>query len=89
MSNCKLDTQQTLLDLINKNVTLTSCLSIEEIVNYIYSSNETLQFVAIQNYKTLLHKSRNDIEDNIVSRSIELLDNYRKYVYENLKNLSI
>jgi len=88
LSNCNLDANQALPDLSNINVTLTSRLSIEEIVNYICSSNETLQLVAIQNYKILIHNSisifiNDTVEDNIVSRSIELLDISHKYVFEN------
>jgi len=88
LSNCNLATNQVLPDLSNINVTLTSRLSMEEIVNYIYSSNETLQLVAIQNYKILIHNSisifiNDTIEDNVVSRSIELLDISHKYVFEN------
>ncbi|XP_011049559.1 PREDICTED: importin subunit alpha-like [Acromyrmex echinatior] len=77
-----LDTNQVLPDLLNVNITLTSRLSIEEIVKYIYSSNETLQLLAIQNYKILICDriyDANNIEDDIVSRSIELVDSCRNF----------
>ncbi|KAG5338963.1 IMA1 protein, partial [Acromyrmex heyeri] len=68
-------------DLLNINVTLTSRLSVEETVNYIYSSNEILQLVAIQNYKILIcdriYDVNDIVEDDIVSRSIELVDSCR------------
>ena len=98
MLNCNLDTKQALPNLLNINFEhiLTSRLSVEEIVNYIHSSNETLQLVAIQNYKTLMRDRKRDrirnricistddiIEHDIVSRSIELLDTCHKYVFKN------
>ncbi|KYM97421.1 Importin subunit alpha-2, partial [Cyphomyrmex costatus] len=82
LSNCNLNIKQVLPNLLNENVTFTYSLSVENIVNYIYSSDETLQLVAIHNYIDLLNKtiydgSINDlVNDDIVSRSIELLDNH-------------
>ncbi|KAG5330562.1 IMA5 protein, partial [Acromyrmex charruanus] len=75
-----LDTNQA--DLLNINVnSLTSRLSVEETVNYVYSSNEILQLVAIQNYKILIcdriYDVNDIVEDDIVSRSIELVDSCR------------
>jgi len=86
-----LDTEQELPDLSNKVVlSPTSALSIDEIVNYINSSDETLQLLAIQTCRKLLSRERNPpindmIKNGIVPRCIKLLDSDHKYVYENKK----
>jgi len=84
-----LDTSnQELSDLSNKaTVSPTPTLSINEIVNHINSSDETLQLSAIQTCRKLLSREKNPpindiIEGGIVPRCIELLDNDYKYVYE-------
>jgi len=87
-----LDTEQELPDLSNKVVlSPTSALSIDEIVNYINSSDETLQLLAIQTCRKLLSRERNPpindmIKNGIVPRCIKLLDSDHKYVYKK-KNL--
>lgn len=66
----------------------TSALSIDEIVNHINSSDETLQLAAVQTCRKLLSRERdppiNDmIDGGIVPLCIKLLDSDHKYVYEN------
>jgi importin subunit alpha-1/8 len=69
-------------------VSSTSAFSIEEIVNHLNSSNETLQLTAIQTCRKLLSRKRdppiNDmieaIEGSIVPLCIKFLDNDDKYV---------
>lgn len=64
----------------------TSALSLDEIVNYINSSNEMSQLIAIRTCRKLLSQDKNPpindvIEGGIVPRCIELLDIDHKYVY--------
>ncbi|XP_018299938.1 importin subunit alpha [Mycetomoellerius zeteki] len=72
---------QELSDLSNKAaVSSPSALSIDEIVNHINSSDESLQLLAVQTCRKLLSRERNPpindiIEGGIVPRCIELLDN--------------
>lgn len=83
---------QELSDLSNKAaVSSPSALSIDEIVNHINSSDESLQLLAVQTCRKLLSRERNPpindiIEGGIVPRCIELLDNDDKYVYENYES---
>lgn len=82
-----LDTQQELVHISDKAIlSLTSALSIDEIVNHINSSDETSQLMAIQTCRKLLSREKNPpindmIEGGIVPRCIMLLDSDHKYVY--------
>ncbi|XP_011706521.1 PREDICTED: importin subunit alpha [Wasmannia auropunctata] len=75
-----LDTKQELPDLSNEaEHSPTTALSIDEIVNYINSSDETLQLLAIQTCRKLLSREKNPpindmIEGGVVPRCIKLLD---------------
>ncbi|XP_012059913.1 PREDICTED: importin subunit alpha-5-like [Atta cephalotes] len=70
-----LDMEQELIDSV---LSSTSDLSVDKIVNYINSSDETLQLLGIQAYAKLKREknpSINDtIEDDILPRCIKLLD---------------
>lgn len=64
----------------------TSALSIDEIVNYMNSSDEVSQLMAIKTCRKLLSRDQNPpindvIEGGIVPRCIQLLDSDHKYVY--------
>jgi len=75
-------------ELIDSVLSSTSDLSVDKIVNYINSSDETLQLLGIQAYAKLKREknpSINDtIEDDILPRCIKLLDK-DTYVHENRK----
>ncbi|KYN28103.1 Importin subunit alpha-1 [Trachymyrmex cornetzi] len=65
-------------ELIDSALSPTSDLSVDKIVNYINSSNETLQLLGIQAYARLKREknpSINDTIDDILPRCIKLLDN--------------
>lgn len=84
-----LNTEQELLNLSNKAaLSPTSTLSMDDIVNHINSSDETLQLLAIQTCRKLLSREKNPpindmIKGGIVPRCINLLDSDHKYVYKN------
>lgn len=82
------DLKQELIDLMYQAaLSPKSDLSIDKIVNYINSSDETLQLLGIQAYAKLKQEknpSINDTIEDILPRCIKLLDN-DKYVYKNRK----
>lgn len=83
-----LNTEQGLLNLSNKAaLSPTSTLSMDDIINHINSSDETLQLLAIQTCRKLLSQDKNPpindmIESGIVPHCINLLDCDHKYVYK-------
>lgn len=82
-----LDTKQELVNSSDEAaLSPTSALSIDEIVNYMNLSDETLQLMAIKTCRKLLSRDRNPpindvIESGIVPYCIKLLDSDHKYVY--------
>lgn len=82
-----LDTEQELVNSLDKAAfSSISTLSIDEIVNYMNSSDEMSQLMAIKTCRKLLSQDKNPpindvIESGIVPHCIKLLDSDHKYIY--------